>query len=91
MVIRAQNIVSTSKQVGKYEVFQGRAIKKNINIYIYIYIKKNILYILPNRKLIGVKKKISFHKELRLPLRTALAALIRMRRLRGGRSTLSLH
>ena len=89
MVIRAQNIVSTSKQVGKYEVFQGRAIKKNINIYIYI--KKNILYILPNRKLIGVKKKISFHKELRLPLRTALAALIRMRRLRGGRSTLSLH
>ena len=31
-------------------------------------------YLLP-KNVIGIKNKISFHKELRLPLRTALAAL----------------
>ena len=38
----------------------------------YIHIK---IYILSKRQLISIKNKISFHKELRLPLRTALAAL----------------
>ena len=43
------------------------------------FIKKNIyqkkhLYTL-SKKILGIKNTISFHKELRLPLRTALAAL----------------